>query len=729
MASRLYALGRFSYRHRRLVALGWLAVLVLLGVGASTLKGAYSTQFSIPGTESQRAIDTLQTRFPQAGLDLATANVVVAAPKGERVDTPAHRAAVATVVADLADNEHVKAVTDPFTTPGSVSQDGRIAVARVTYDVSQAGIEKPYQKELLATAKAGEDAGLQVEYSGDAAQVQEPGGATELLGVLVAAIVLLVMFSSLSAAGLPLLTALGGVGIALAAITTLTGFVSLSSSTPGLGLMLGLAVGIDYALFIMSRYRDELIRGRSGEEAIARAVATAGSAVVFAGLTVVIALLGLVAVNIPFLTYLGFGAAGTVVIAVSIALTLLPAMLGFTGRRVLGRRKVRLSTDETDGPTMGHRWADFVARRPAKVLVVALAVMGVIAVPALSLKTGLPDEGTQSTSSTQRQAYDLQSEAFGPGSNGPLVVVVQTRAKGADALASAAGVQRALAKLAGVAAVGAPVPNPAGDTFLLPVVSKASPASEQTKRLVSRIRDLAEPLGARTGSTLAVSGRTASQIDVSDRLSAALPLYLVIVVGLAMLLLTVVFRSVVVPLKAVLGFLATMASTFGAIVAIAQWGWFGIVTPQPIISFLPVFMIGVIFGLAMDYQVFLVTRMREEHVHGAPAREAVVDGFRQSARVVTAAALIMISVFASFILSPDASLKSFGIAFSFGVAIDAFVVRMTIVPAVMLLLGERAWYLPRWLERVVPRVDIEGEGLRVLDEAEALTHTSEAVVD
>ncbi|MCU1596241.1 MAG: family transporter, partial [Frankiales bacterium] len=621
------------------------------------------------------------------------------------------------IVADLKDSEHVKAVSDPLDPEGGLSPDGRIAVARVSYDVSQAGISDKEQKALFATAKVGQEVGLSVDYSGSAAEQNKPGGLNELLGLLAAAVILLVMFASFSAAGVPLLTALAGIGIALAGITTLTGFISLSSSTPGLGLMLGLAVGIDYALFIMSRYRDELIRGRDGEEAIGRAVATSGSAVVFAGLTVVIALLGLAVLNIPFLTYLGFGAAGTVVIAVAIALTLLPAMLGFTGRRVLGRRHVRLTSDERDGPSAGHRWADAVARRPVVILLAATVLLGIIAIPALSLKTGLPDEGTQPAASTQRKAYDLQSQAFGAGSNGPLVVVVEAHTGGTAAQASVLEVRAALTAVAGVVNVGRPLANAAGDTFLLPVAPKDGPASEQTKQLVSRIRALARPLGARTGTTLAVSGRTASQIDVGARLSSALPVYLVIVVGLALLILTVVFRSVIVPLKAVIGFLATMASTFGAIVAIAQWGWFGLVTPAPIISFLPVFMIGVIFGLAMDYQVFLVTRMREEHVHGAAPTDAVIDGFRQSARVVTAAALIMIGVFASFILSPDASLKSFGIAFAFGVAIDAFVVRMTVVPAVMVLLGDRAWYLPRWMERLVPRVDIEGEGLRVLDEA------------
>ena len=413
---------------------------------------------------------------------------------------------------------------------------------------------------------------------------------------------------------------------------------------------------------------------------------------------------------------MGLGAAGTVVIEVLVALTLLPALLGFSGRKVLGRRAVPVHAVRTNG----QRWVELIARRPRTVLVTALLALSVLALPALSLTTALPDEGSQSTDSTNRRAYDLLSEAFGPGSNGPLVVVVEaTKQTGPKVVER---VRARLTALDGVASVAPAVANAAGDTFLVSVIAKGSPASEQTKRLVSRIRAQAAPIERSTGSTIAVTGQSALQIDVADRLARALPIYLLVVVGLALVLLTIVFRSVLVPLKAALGFLLTMATTFGAVVAIFQWGWFssvsGVTTTGPILSILPIFMIGVIFGLAMDYEVFLVTRMREEHVHGADPTAAVVDGFRHGARVVSAAAVIMIGVFASFVLSPDATSKSLGFAFAFGIAIDAFVVRMTIVPAVMVLLGRRAWWLPAWLERFVPRVDIEGEGLRVLDEAE-----------
>ncbi len=538
---------------------------------------------------------------------------------------------------------------------------------------------------------------------------------------------LLVLFGSFVAVGIPLLTALLGVGIGAATITTLTGFVTLSQTTPVLGLMLGLAVGIDYALFIMSRFRDELIHGRDGEEAAGRAVATAGSAVVFAGLTVLIALLGLLVVRVPFLSYMGVGAAGTIVIAVLVALTLLPALLGFSGRRVLGRRAA-VASDQVQA-SLGLRWAHLIARRPVAVLLTALVGLAVLALPTLSLKTGLPDEGSLSQENTNRRAYDLLSEAFGPGSNGPLVVVVETRGEGT---AAAAAVRAELATVPGVVSVLPPITNATKDTFLLSVIPAGSPASEQTKALVDRLRAGNAALEARTGTTLAVSGQSAVQLDVASRLSAAMPVYLLVVVGLALVLLTIVFRSILIPVKAVLGFLLTLASTFGAVVALFQWGWLaaplGITTTGPILSILPIFMIGIIFGLAMDYEVFLVTRMREEHVHGAEPTAAVVDGFAHGARVVSGAAFIMISVFAAFMLSPDATTKSLGFAFAFGIAIDAFVVRMTIVPAVMILLGRRAWWLPSWLERVVPRVDVEGEGLRLLDEAERSLESATAKV-
>jgi RND superfamily putative drug exporter len=725
MASRLYRLGRLSYRRRRLVAAMWLAVLVAMGVAASTLSGPYSDEFSIPGTESQEALDVLADRFPQSGLAQATANVVFAAPDGQRLDTPERRDAVAAVLTQVRADPEVAVATDPFATQG-VSLDGRVARSTVTYKLDPLQVDEANREALFDAAEPGRKAGVQVEFSGIAATAQQEGGAGELIGVAAAAVILLVMFGSVIAAGLPLLTALVGVGVGMAGITTLTGFVELSATAPILALMLGLAVGIDYALFITSRYRHELLSGQDGEEAAGRAVATAGSAVVFAGLTVVIALAGLFVVNIPFLTAMGMGAASTVVVAVLVALTLLPALLGFAGRKVLGRKGRAALDTEGDQPAGGKppisaRWAAFVIRRKVPVLVVTVLAMLAIAVPAASLQTAFPDEGQLSEETTQRKAYDLLAAGFGAGSNGPLVVVVEAddAATAAPALATVATALRAVD---GVAAVAPPVSNAGGDTYLLTVIPTTGPGDVETEDVVNRLRDAAPALETETGTRLSVTGSTALTVDVTDKLSSALPIYLLVVIGLALLLLTIVFRSLLVPLKAAVGFLLTVLTTFGAVVAVFQWGWLagllGVSQTGPILAFLPIFMIGIIFGLAMDYEVFLVTRVREEYVHGASPDDAIVTGFRHGGRVVTAAALIMISVFAAFMLSPDATSKSLGFAFAFGIAVDAFIVRMTVVPAVLALLGDRAWGLPRWLDRLVPHVDVEGSTLRQADQAD-----------
>ncbi|QKG18853.1 MMPL family transporter [Actinomadura verrucosospora] len=715
MATFLYRLGRFSFRRRRLVTLLWVGLLVLFGVGAAVLKGPTSNDFSMPGTESQQAIDLLKDRMPQASADGATARVVFAAPDGRTVTDPAGKAGVEKVVAKLKTAPQVASVVDPYQAR-AVSQDGRIAYTQVTYKVPAIDLTDAARDALTAAAQPGKDAGLQVEMGGDATQAMPEQSATEVIGVAIAAVVLIITFGSLIAAGLPLLNAILGVGIAMAGITAATGLFEMSSMTSTLALMLGLAVAIDYALFIVSRYRHELQEGRSGEEAAGRAVGTAGSAVVFAGLTVVIALAGLSVVGIPMLTEMGLAAAFAVVVAVLIALSLLPALLGFAGRKVLGGwiPFLRGGVSRRGRPPFGERWARFVIRRPLPVLLLAIVGMGVIAAPALDLRLGMPGDEAASPATTQRKAYDLLDKGFGPGFNGPLMVVVD----GGQAKAAAQTFAGEITSLPDVVTVTPPQANAKGDTAVLTVIPKSGPSTQQTEDLVSAIRDKGDGLKARTGADAMVTGRTAMMIDVSAKLSSALAPYLGLVVGLAFILLMLVFRSLLVPLKATLGFLLTVAATFGAVVAVFQWGWlsglFGVDTTGPIMSMMPIFMIGVVFGLAMDYQVFLVTRMREEHVHGASPGEAVVTGFRHGARVVTAAAVIMIAVFAGFLSSSESMIKMMGFALAAGVAFDAFVVRMTIVPAVMALVGRSAWWLPRWLERILPNVDVEGERLRHL---------------
>ncbi|OII65085.1 hypothetical protein BJP40_18175 [Streptomyces sp. CC53] len=719
MATFLYKLGRFAFRRRHAVTLLWIALLALAGVGAASAPAATSGSFSMPGTEAQRAFDLLEERFPGGSADGATARVVFKAPDGGKITDPAGKAAVEQAVDELrTGSDQVAAVTDPYTAK-AVSQDGSTAYIHVSYKVNGMELTDETKDALTEAGEGARDAGFTVEIGGDALQAAPETGTGEVVGVVVAGIVLVITFGSLVAAGLPLITALIGVGIGASGIAALASTLDLGSTTGILATMIGLAVGIDYALFIVSRYRAELAEGRDREEAAGRAVGTAGSAVVFAGLTVVIALVGLAVVNIPILTKMGVAAAATVALAVLIALTLIPALLGYAGRFVHGR-KARAAleaaaaaprgTDPAEGsadggakPNAGTRWARFVLRRPVAVLLVGVIGLGALAVPAASLELGLPDDGAQPTSTTQRRAYDLLSEGFGPGSNGPLMVVVD----GGQAAADKAVQQ--IRGLDGVAAVTPATLNEAGDTAVVTVVPKDRPSSEATEELVRDIRET-------SGDNVLVTGQTAMNIDFSQKMNDALLPYLALVVGLAFLLLMVVFRSVLVPLKAALGFLLSVVAALGAVVAVFQWGWlgglFGVEQTGPIMSMMPIFMVGVVFGLAMDYEVFLVTRMREAYVHGERPGEAIVTGFRHGARVVTAAAVIMIAVFAGFIGSSEQMVKMIGFGLATAVLFDAFVVRMAIVPAVLALLGHKAWWLPRWLDRALPNVDVEGEGLR-----------------
>ncbi|MET9391358.1 MMPL family transporter [Streptomyces sp. NPDC006624] len=721
MATFLYKLGRLSFRRRHLVALIWVALLTLAGVGAATAPAAGNSSFSIPGTEAQKAFDLLEERFPGTSADGATARVVFKAPDGGKMTDPGNKATVKETVKELADGSEVVRVTDPYQAK-AVSRDGTIAYAQVSYKVSGMELDDASKDALEDSAQDAREAGLTVEIGGDALQAVPHTGSSEIIGIAVAAVVLVITFGSLVAAGLPLLTALVGVGIGVSAIAALASTLDLGTTTSTLAMMIGLAVGIDYALFIVSRYRAELAEGREREEAAGRAAGTAGSAVVFAGLTVVIALVGLSVVNIPMLTKMGIAAAGTVAVAVLIALTMIPALLGYAGRRVRpagekGERPGRAGTrqDAPAKPNLGTRWASFVVRRPVAVLLLGVLGLGAAAVPAASLELGLPDDGSQPTSTTQRRAYDLLSEGFGPGFNGPLMVVVDAQ-DSTDPKAAFARVGDEIKGLPDVVTVTPAQPNKAGDTATVTVIPGSKPSSVTTEDLVHGIRDAGTGIEADTGASVLVTGSTAMNIDVSEKLNDALVPYLVLVVGLAFLLLIVVFRSILVPLKAALGFLLSVTAALGAVVAVFQWGWLsdlmGVEQTGPVMSMMPIFMVGVVFGLAMDYEVFLVTRMREAYVHGEKPAQAVVTGFRHGARVVTAAAVIMMAVFAGFIGSSESMVKMIGFGLAIAVLFDAFVVRMAVVPAVLALLGRKAWWLPGWLDRALPDVDVEGEGLR-----------------
>lgn len=720
------------------MALLWVLLLGGIGYASSAAPAPPADSFSMPGTDSQKAFDLLDERFPAASAEGATARVVIRAPEGEKITDPAAKAEVNQLVAALGKGPQVAGVADPYKA-NAVSKDGTTAYASVTYKVISTELtDKTHDALTDATDKTRAE-GFTVETGGDAVQAeQEMGGSAELIGIAVSAVVLVITFGSLIAAGLPLLTAIIGVGIGVSGIAALGSVLNLSGTTSTLAMMIGLAVGIDYALFIVSRYRAEIAEGREPEEAAGRATGTAGSAVVFAGLTVIVALAGLSVVNIPMLTKMGLAAAATVAIAVLIALTMIPALLGFAGKRALrrkDRKNLKSRADSKDSkvrgltkpaaaqstenarntkPNLGTRWARLVLRRPVTVLLIGVLGLGAVAIPATSLELGLPDEGTSAPDTTQRKAYDLLSESFGAGFNGPLMVTVDTGGtKGAAAAAKTVG--SSLAKVDGVAAVTPASVNPAGDTAIITVVPTTGPSDHRTEELVKTIRSKASGLEADTESDVLVTGQTAMTIDFSQTLDDALLPYLGLVVGLAFLLLMLVFRSVLVPLKAALGFLLSVAAALGAVVAVFQWGWLadivGVDQPGPIMSMMPIFMIGVVFGLAMDYEVFLVTRMREAYVHGARPAEAVVTGFKHGGRVVGAAAVIMISVFSGFIMENDDMIKMMGFGLAIAVFFDAFVVRMAIVPAVLALLGKSAWWLPRWLDKLLPNMDVEGEKL------------------
>ncbi|MEV7079670.1 MMPL family transporter [Streptomyces sp. NPDC093516] len=715
MATFLYRVGRLAFRRRWYVALVWAAVLAAVGLGALKAPGAVDEEFSMPGIESQKAFDLMEERFPGATADSATARVVFLAPSGEKVTAAANKEAIEQAVGRLGDGTQVAGAVDPFRAK-TISKDGTTAFATVTYEVGAADLTDASRAHLERTIDQARESGLTVEAGGTAlAEEGGPGGAAEIIGVAIAAVVLLVTFGSLAAAGLPLLTAVIGVGVSMATILALSSALGLSTTTGTLAMMLGLAVGIDYALFVVSRYREERAKGRTPQEATGLAVGTAGSAVVFAGLTVVIALAGLAVVGIPMLTKMGLAAAGAVVVGVLIALTLVPAFLGFWPNAVLTRKARR--SGRIEGSTEangGTRWARYVLRRPVPVLLLGVLGLGALAVPVTGLQLGMPGDEAKPVSTTERRAYDALAEGFGPGFNGPLTIVVDA-AGAADPKGAAAAVAEEIGATEGVVSVSPARFNEAGDTAVFSVVPSTAPTDEKTKDLVTAIRDERPGVESDTGASYEVTGTTAMNIDIAAKVQAALVPYLTVVVGLAVVLLLVVFRSLLVPLKAALGFLLSVLASLGAVVVVFQEGHgaelFGVEQTGPIMSLMPIFLVGIVFGLAMDYEVFLVSRMREAHVHGETPERAIVSGFRHSARVVVAAALIMIAVFAGFIGESDSMIKMIGFGLATAVLFDAFVVRMAIVPAVLALLGGKAWWLPKWLDRLLPRVDVEGEAL------------------
>ena len=754
MSSLLYSLGRWASRARFLVLGVWLAILALLGAGALFLSQGATGAITIPGTESQAAIDTLGHTFPE--VSGSSARIIVVAPEGQKVTDAKFEQAITEAADRLAKLDHVSGVSTPFAEQAAtgLSDNQRAALITVQVQTDISNIPESFKTGIVDTTaflQAELPAGTQTSYGGDIFSTSIPGfSATEAIGVVVAFFVLLLTLGSLMAAGMPLLIAIIGVGVSVAGIFFSTAFLEMTSTTPMLALMLGLAVGIDYTLFIVSRHQEQLRDGVEMRESIARATATSGGAVVFAGLTVIIALLGLAVAGIPFLTALGVAAAAGVAVAVLIALTLTPAILAMAGERILSRKQRRAlhehslavavntstagETGDADGevaaganaattaaPRAASRadrffggWVRGVTKRPILTIVAVLVGLGIVATPALSLRLALPGAETLEPDNPARVTYELTGEHFGQGANGPLLLTGSIISS-EDPLTLMQDLADEIRALPGVADVPLSTPNRGADTGIIQVIPEEGPQSESTAALVQELRSHHDEWVDRYGVSLAVTGFTAVGIDVSQLLFGALLPFGLLVVGLSLILLAVVFRSIWVPIKATLGYLLSVGAAFGAVVAVFQWGWFSellnVHHAGPVLSFMPIILMGVLFGLAMDYEVFLVSRIREEVVHGAGSREAIDRGFVGSARVVTAAAVIMFAVFAAFVPEGDPSIKVIALGLAVGVFVDAFIVRMTLVPAVLKLLGDRAWRMPRWLDRLLPVFDVEGAGL------------------
>jgi RND superfamily putative drug exporter len=731
VSSYLYALGRAAYRRRVRVLLIWLAVLVVALAGAGALGGKFDEAFTVPGTESQAALDSLNRTFPQAGG--VTAQVVVVVPEGSSVREAENKQQINEATEAFEQIDDVDSAMSPFDqyAKGVINDDNRAAIIQLQLITVDGAVTEATFAAIDDEAKALQAAipGSQVSPGGSAYSDTRPGlTITEGLGVLIALIVLWLTLGSLRAAGMPLITALLGVGLTVMLIFAATGLTTVSSTTPLLAIMLGLAVGIDYALFITSRHRDQLAAGMDAEESVAEAVATAGSAVVFAGLTVMIALSGLAVAGIPFLTTMGVAASVGVGIAVIIALTLLPAMLGFAGEKLRPKPRKARAPKPDAAPRKARTplprlWVRGVTKWPMLTILLVVVALGALAYPAKDLRIALPNNGTAAEGTPARVTYDLIDEQFGVGYNGPLIISA-TIVGSDDPLGVMDGIADELRELPGVASVPLSTPNENAEVGIVQVIPTGAPDSEETKDLVLRIRAMHDHFQEKYGVPVYVTGFTAVAIDVSDRLGQALLPFGILVVGLSLVLLTMVFRSIAVPIKATVGYLLSVLAAFGATALVFEHGWFSgplnVHQTGPVISFLPILLMGILFGLAMDYEVFLVSRMREEYVHAVAKagskdlvdpQQTIEDGFNASARVVVAAGIIMFAVFAAFVPEGEGPIKTISFGLAVGVFVDAFIVRMTLVPAVMKLLGHKAWWLPTWIDERLPTFDVEGEGL------------------
>ena len=729
MSAFLYDLGRAAFRSRGLVIAVWALLLVLATGAAMTFGDELDNSFSIPGSESQDAMTQLSHIVPS--MTGAQSQTIVIPPAGVKADAPSVQDAVNEYIAKVEQVDLVASVTSPYDAQatGLVNPDDTAALVTAILTVGDPQVTPEFRDSMLALTselQADLGPGATASVGGDAFSIDVPSiGVTELLGLLIAFLVLYLTFRSFIAASMPLITAVIGVGIAMMLVTLATIFATISSSALMLAVMLGLAVGIDYSLFVLSRHRDELAAGVEPEEAAARSVATAGSAVLFAALTVIIALLGLAVPGVPILTIMGLCAATSVLIAGAIAVTLTPALLGVFGARLRPKqrkpRKRRKSQDdqattkERDPHWFAHGWVRAVTRWPIVTVSLCTGILILVALPATQIELGLPNGGTAAEGTNQRTTYDLVGQYFGPGYNGPLLVTADIISS-TDPVGLVTDIGDYIRTVPGVASVPLATPDPTGVLAIIQVIPTTGPSDPATADLVRTLRDSAEPaIQAADDVQIQVTGNTAVAIDVTDRLAEALIPFTVLVVGLSLVLLMTVFRSIVVPITATLGYLLSLGAALGVVTVVFVLGYgaepLDIPAVGPVIAFLPVILMAVLFGLAMDYEVFLVSRIQERFTRTGDPKLAIEVGFVSASRVVTAAALIMFGVFLSFFPEGDSTIKPMSLGLAVGVFVDAFIVRMTLMPALLLMFGRRAWWLPASLDRLLPRVDIEGEGL------------------
>lgn len=752
MSTFLYRVGKTAYRKPGYFILSWILIIGIV-ISMISINGLHlSTEMKIEGTESQKILDQLAQKLPAASG--GRGSIVFKAPQDERLDTPERLAAItkgvnevygldnvinpadyateasgstakttqsasATQSANVTTPSYVPLMVDGVPVPGVIlSSDGRIALFQFQFTIEQSAISQDvYDSVIDAVMTVEKGTNITVLPSETLQSASIGVGSAEIVGLIVAAIVLLATLGSLIAAGLPLVTALVGVGIGVGGAFSISKFIEMPSITSVLALMIGLAVGIDYALFIVNRQRRMIIdQGLSAQEAAARAIGTSGSAVFFAGLTVIIALCGMLVIGLTFLSTMALVAAATVLINVFVALTLLPALLGLVGERICSpkARKKNKNDDKVGSSGVADRWVKFVIKYRWATIVAIVVVLGVAATPISKMEMGIPGASSANLDTVARQSYDAISEGFGEGFNGPLILVAEPKSSSAQVTPELlANLMKELQNLKNVASV-----TPMGmteDLAILSLTPETGPNDKATNNLVNELRATDSSIAQNNDVKLGVTGFTAINIDMSAKLADVFPIYVGIIVLLSLIILLLVFRSIIVPIKATVGFLLSILATFGITTAVFQWGWlhslFGFDTGGPLLSFMPIIVTGILYGLAMDYQVFLVSSMRESYVHGHQGTESVVHGYKQVSRVVVGAAVIMVSVFAGFIFTDDVMIKQIGFTLALGILIDAFIIRMGLVPAVMSIFGNKAWSLPKWLDRILPNLDVEGEKL------------------